>query len=61
MPTEEVAESEASEREPRDRREREEITEAVRKEKGAAGQWGARGELPLFLPTPSLMSSIREE
>jgi hypothetical protein len=53
---EEDAQSEASERELRERREREEERRVAVEELGAGGE-----EKPLFLPTPSFMTSAEEE
>ena len=53
--------SDVSEWELRERREREEEREAEAEELGAAGEFGAGEELPLFLPTPSFMASADEE
>ena len=53
--------SEASEWELRERREREEEREAEAVELGALGESGDGEELPLYLPTPSFISSADEE
>jgi len=53
--------SQVSEWELRERREREEEWEAEAEERGAAGELGAREELPLLLPTPPFMASAEEE
>jgi len=50
-----------SEWELRDRREQEEEREAGVEELGAAVEFDAGEELPLFLPTPSFMASAEEE
>jgi len=53
--------SDASEWERGERREREEEGRAEAEELGAAGEFGAGEELPLFLPTPSFMASVDED